>query len=51
VLLVSIANLTLIAWRNLDGEPLILTFMGMGVILIVLGGLYHKYQGKITEYL
>ena len=51
VLLVSIANLTLLAWRNLEGATRILTFMGMGVILIVLGGLYHKYQEKMKEYL
>ena len=51
VLLVSIVNLTLLAWRNLEGAARILTFMGMGVILIVLGGLYHKYQEKMKEYL
>ena len=51
LLLVSIVNLTLLAWRNLEGATRILTFMGMGVILIVLGGLYHKFQKKITEYL
>jgi len=51
VLLVSIANLTLLAWQTLEGAKRILTFMGMGVILIVLGGLYHKYQEKMKEYL
>ena len=51
VLLVSIANLTLLAWQTLKGAERILTFMGMGVILIVLGGLYHKYQEKMKEYL
>ena len=51
LLLVSIVNLTLLAWRNLEGATRILTFMGMGVILIVLGGQYHKFQKKITEYL
>jgi hypothetical protein len=25
--------------------------MGLGVILIVLSGLYHKYQEKLKEYL
>ena len=29
---------------SLHGVPCILTFMGLGIILIVLSGLYHKYQ-------
>jgi hypothetical protein len=51
VLLVSIANLTLLAWQTLHGGARILTFIGMGVILIVLGALYAKYQDKLKEYL
>jgi uncharacterized membrane protein len=51
VLSASIINLTLLAWGKLDGSGRIFTFMGMGVILIVLGVLYTKYQDKLKEYL
>lgn len=51
VLSASIINLTLMAWGKLDGSGRIFTFMGMGVILIVLGVLYTKYQDKLKEYL
>ncbi len=49
VLLASTANLMLLAYSRLDGAPRILTFIGMGIILIILGGLYHKFQEKIKE--
>lgn len=49
VLLASTANLMLLAYSKLDGAPRILTFIGMGIILIILGGLYHKFQEKIKE--
>ncbi len=51
ILLTSISNLVFIAYSKLDGSIRILTFMGMGVILIILGGLYHKYQEKLKELL
>ena len=51
ILLASISNLVFIAYSRLDGANRILTFMGMGVILIILGGLYHKYQEKLKELL
>ncbi len=51
VMLAASLNLVFLAWSKLDGVPRILTFMGLGVILIVLSGLYHKYQGKLKEYL
>jgi hypothetical protein len=51
ILLTSISNLVFIAYSKLDGPIRILTFMGMGVILIILGGLYHKYQEKLKELL
>ncbi len=51
VMLAATCNLVFLAWSKLDGVPRILTFMGMGVILIVLSGLYHKYQEKLKEYL
>jgi hypothetical protein len=51
VLLASIINLTLLAFRNHQVGTRILTFMGMGLILIVLGFLYNKYQDKLKEYL
>ena len=51
VLLVSIANLTLLAWKIDNSTTRILTYMGMGVILILLGALYTKYQEKLKEYL
>ena len=49
VLLASTANLMLLAYSRLDGASRILTFIGMGIILIILGGLYHKFQEKIKE--
>ncbi len=51
IMLAATANLVFLAWSKLDGVPRILTFMGLGVILIVLSGLYHKYQEKLKEYL
>tara|TARA_Y100000588_G_scaffold201769_2_gene215403 strand:+ start:8666 stop:8812 length:147 start_codon:yes stop_codon:yes gene_type:complete len=45
------SNLMFLAWSKLDGVPRILTFMDMGVILIVLSGLYRKYREKLKEYL
>ena len=51
VLLVSIANLTLLAWKIDNSTTRILTYMGMGVILILLGALYTKYREKLKEYL
>tara|TARA_B110000014_G_scaffold257653_1_gene242552 strand:- start:84 stop:1043 length:960 start_codon:yes stop_codon:yes gene_type:complete len=51
ILLASISNLVFIAYSRLGGANRILTFMGMGVILIILGGLYHKYQEKLKELL
>jgi len=51
IMLAATANLVFLAWSKLNGVPRILTFMGLGVILIVLSGLYHKYQEKLKEYL
>ncbi len=51
VMLAATTNLVFLAWSKLNGVPRILTFMGLGVILIVLSGLYHKYQEKLKEYL
>ena len=51
VLFASIINLTLLAWKIDNNTTRILTYMGMGVILIVLGALYTKYQDKLKEYL
>jgi hypothetical protein len=51
IMLASTANLVFLAWSKLDGVERILTFIGLGVILIVLSGLYHKYQEQLKEYL
>jgi len=51
IMLAATANLVFLAWSKLDGVPRILTFIGLGIILIVLSGLYHKYQEQLKEYL
>ncbi len=51
VLLAAMANLTLLASRKLDGMAELLTYLGMSVILILLGLLYIKFQEKLKEYL
>jgi len=44
-------NLLFLVWSKLEGVSPILTFMGVGVILVVLSGLYRKNQEKLKEYL
>ena len=51
VLACSSLYLVLIAFNHLEGAPRILTLIGMGVILIVLGLLYTKNQEKLKEIL
>jgi hypothetical protein len=51
VLLAAMINLTLLASRKLDGLEELLTYLGMSVILIVLGLLYIKFQDKLKKYL
>ena len=51
VLLAAMINLTLLASRKLEGMAELLTYLGMSVILIVLGLLYIKFQDKLKEYL
>ena len=49
VLLAAMINLTLLASRKLDGLEELLTYLGMSVILIVLGLLYIKFQDKLKK--
>jgi len=51
VLLVAMVNLTLLAARRLEGLAELLTYLGMSVILIVLGLLYIKFQAQLKKYL
>ena len=51
ILAVSSGYLVLIAFNHLDGAPRILTLIGMGVILILLGLAYTKNQEKLKEIL
>lgn len=51
ILAVSSGYLMLIAFNNLEGAARILTLIGMGVILILLGLAYTKNQEKLKEIL
>ena len=51
ILAVSSGYLVLIAFNHLDGAPRILTLIGMGVILILLGLAYTKNHEKLKEIL
>lgn len=51
ILAISSGYLVLIAFKNLEGAARILTLIGMGVILILLGLAYTKNQEKLKEIL
>ena len=51
ILAISSGYLVLIAFNNLEGAARILTLIGMGVILILLGLAYTKNQEKLREIL
>jgi len=51
ILAISSGYLVLIAFNNLEGAARILTLIGMGVILILLGLAYTKNQEKLKEIL
>ena len=51
ILAVSSGYLVLIAFNHLEGAARILTLIGMGVILILLGLAYTKNQEKLREIL
>ena len=51
ILLTSIGNVVVLTWTHLGGATRIVTFIGMGIILITLGLLYHRFQDKMKEYL
>ena len=51
ILAVSSGYLVLIAFNHLEGAPRILTLIGMGVIMILLGLAYTKNQEKLRKIL
>ena len=51
ILLTAIGNVIVLTWTHLGGASRIITFIGMGLILIILGLLYHRFQDKMKDYL